>query len=140
MKQNKGFTLIEVMVVVAILGILVSMSISYYRSYVATSQVSAALTELQGIKLKYEQSMNDGEQNSSFDVTNPKFSINSNICDFVVYQPVLGISEPAVTCRLKNVSTLILGESIILSRELSGEWKCSTSTDFNINYKPQICQ
>lgn len=140
MKQNKGFTLIEAMLVVAILGILTALSISYYRNYVAKSQVAIAVGELQSVKLQYEQSINNGEHDSSFDITNPHFAINSNICTFKVYKPILGISEPAIECVLKNVSTLIIGESILISRKISGEWKCSTSSSFNIEYKPESCK
>lgn len=138
MKQQ-GFTLIELMIVVAILGLLAGISLSYYRNYVAKSQVASALTELHTAKMQYENSMNEGEPDTFFDTSNPKFNITSNVCNFTIHQPVAGISNPAIECELKNVSTTILGESLILSRSISGEWSCSTSNNFNSNYKPETC-
>jgi type IV pilus assembly protein PilA len=50
MKKQQGFTLIELMIVVAIIGILAAVALPAYQDYTARSQVSEAITLASGLK------------------------------------------------------------------------------------------
>lgn len=52
MKAQRGFTLIELMIVVAIIAILAAIAISQYQDYVAKAQVSEAFSIADGLKTK----------------------------------------------------------------------------------------
>src|SRR5690606_29978043 len=58
--MQKGFTLIELMIVVAIIGILAAIAIPQYQNYIAKSQVSRVMSETGSIKTAIETCMMDG--------------------------------------------------------------------------------
>ncbi len=77
MKQQ-GFTLIELMIVVAIIGILAAVAIPQYQNYVINSKISAAASNVSSIELAMA---NDYQSNGTFpsaaQLTNEGFNITN---------------------------------------------------------------
>ena len=59
MKNQKGFTLIELMIVVAIIAILAAIAISQYQDYVIRSQVSEGSSLADGVKTAVAEFVNN---------------------------------------------------------------------------------
>lgn len=55
MKQNKGFTLLELMIVIAIIGIVASISIPAYTGYMTNARMSEAKNNITALQLAEEE-------------------------------------------------------------------------------------
>lgn len=138
MNAQKGFTLIELMIVVAVIGILSAVALPQYQTYVLRSQIVSSLNELNGSRTQYELIVNDGATSTAFTLDNLGFTA-SKYCDYFIYQPdAQGKAAPALECKLKNVG-VITGQSVYMNRLQGGSWTCSTSAGIAPKYKPANC-
>ncbi len=64
-QKQSGFTLIEVMIVVAILAILMAVAVPNYVDYMRRGALADMLSELQDVKLRMEQRFGDNRDYAS---------------------------------------------------------------------------
>lgn len=59
MKKNRGFTLIELMIVIAIVGIIMTIAVPNYTEYVMRSRITRATAALSDMRVRMEQFFQD---------------------------------------------------------------------------------
>ncbi|MBA55750.1 MAG: pilin [Pseudomonadales bacterium] len=145
-QMQQGFTLIELMIVVAIIGILAAVAIPQYQDYIARSQVSRALGELAPYKTAVEERLMRGGTT----VTNTEIGyVPSNITTAkgVATPPDIasitaGVVSMVVTLG-GDAAAGIQGATITLTRAVTGTWQCDVvdtgTTNFKQSYVPAGC-
>ena len=92
MNTQKGFTLIELMIVVAIIGILAAIAIPAYQNYTKKASENSCLAEVKGLANQQYVLMNDpdGDNSDLSDVENM-----ARACDTIAYAAAGGTpAEP----------------------------------------------
>lgn len=131
LQQETGFTLIELMIVVAIIGILAAIAIPAYSDYQAKAKVTAGLAEIASVKTAFELLRNNGENvTSPSDIGLPNAGTNN--CNF-------SVTNTEIACEVVNAPAQVANRQIRLERPtITSQWTC-TATAIDAKYKPRAC-
>ena len=144
MNAQKGFTLIELMIVVAIIGILAAIAIPQYQNYVGRSNVAAAVQTISSNKTGLEEyvmeygEFPDGTTAPVAAVVGTSPAIRGErAADLGVVEPSFGTIALAdktggagyITLTFNTGNPGIKDKKVQLQRDTNGTWKCITDVD-----------
>jgi type IV pilus assembly protein PilA len=153
-QMQKGFTLIELMIVVAIIGILAAIAIPQYQTYVGKSQVQRAVAEAGAIKTAIETCILEGKLTVGIAAGNcdPQATGSSILAGGTQGNPIpANTGVPQVTIPASGLATIVatFGNkaavalsagpgTVTWTRDLNGSWQCQAAA-FDTKYTATGC-
>lgn len=145
MSNQRGFTLVELMIVVAIVAILAAVALPAFRVYVARAQVTEALSLSSGLSRAVLESywQTGACVQSGNGVVPPATDVNG---PYVLSVEASGTGTPTggctmtVTLRSSNVSPSLQGKTLTLTLDTAGSssrWLCTSTVEQR--YLPTSC-
>jgi type IV pilus assembly protein PilA len=143
MKKQQGFTLIELMIVVAIIGILAAIAIPAYSDYTIRAQVSEGLTLAGGAKAAVSEYVMD---RGSFPTNNTVAGLSAATDIAGKYTTSITAASGLITISYAQTDTHgeLTGKDLVLSAVTSAGsviWACpATSGSVLAKHRPATCR
>jgi len=145
--RSDGFTLIELMIVVAIVAILVSLAVPAYQDYTIRAKVTECIAATAPPKLsitEYYQVMGSWPLNGGQAGIDLSLSRTSGMCRMFFYNPGRGDYAILVDAEAVGAGTSVRILPVMSPTESTGAvtWRCTrgTTTSNGMKYLPSSCR
>lgn len=135
-KIQKGFTLIELMIVVAIIAILAAIALPAYQDYIARSQITTGLSDIRGGVTAFEERINRGTPTGVPSNADIGLATSTPRCDIVVAGDISDTDGQSIECTIKG-NPRVVNDVVTLTRTSAGAWECTSDTEEK--YLPTGC-
>lgn len=135
MLKENGFSLIEMLVAIAVVGVLAALALPTYSSYQARTKLMSALVEISALKTSVQISLDQGvDTNAPTDVGGASTTGN---CSSISAVAVATTGAGSIICTIANGPGSVLGQTITWTRVQATGWTCSTSAPASL--APKTC-
>jgi len=135
MKAQKGFTLIELMIVVAIIGILAAIALPAYQDYTVRARVTEGLSLASGIKTVVAENFANDTNNVTTLCRGANLEVAGHV-DSITCDSTNGVIKVTMDNTAKDVA-LTLTPTLDADKPVG--WSCSTDSD-SYKYVPAECR
>jgi len=140
-QKQQGFTLIELMIVVAIIGILAAVALPAYQDYTARAKMSEVITFSASAKTAVSECIiSTGAATNC--ASNKAVGLDENISSPFVTSVEVG-DGGVITTTIRTINTDLAGAELTLSPTANStniSWTCQISDSDLNKYVPQNCR
>lgn len=139
MKVQKGFTLIELMIVVAIIGILAAIAIPAYQNYIGRSEAATGLAAVAPLKTAVEDAYAQGKAGSTINLATLGTTSTASPLGTISIGTFDDTGAGRLVFTFDKSGPKTNTGVITLTRSGSGTWACTVNAKLGADFAPRGC-